>query len=722
MSFKLLAIRPLEGCDKDYLKILEKNMIYQFYNDYKFILDEEQKEVLEIKYTPTIPENLFNVSYDSNDLIHPKKEIEINISAVVGKNGSGKSTLSELFVYAMFIVSIKLRFIHKKDFLNIESEDFEHINEILKYDQDVKKIQQKIYLEFYYLIDNQICILNFSDNNILIKKADILKDNTSFGKTWSNVTKRDDLIYSFYYSMLVNYSMYAFNSNQIGIWIKSIFHKNDGYQTPIVINPYRKEGNIDVNSETYLTRSRLLANIISIEDYRNINSKSKIKTVELYRDRFKYDNYIFLEDKKTERFTISFINKFRKSILIPLFEKMFSYKDKGKLVSIKYPEIKIENFKTLNEISDIRVIAEIYLINKLITIPVRYELFRNYDLRKNKKKAIVNNFFTKNSSARKDVVNLIHDYINDLYEDRSHVTLKIRQTMNFIRLNIFNIPDREAKVDLDLISMVKAINEVKNENIFTEMIDYAPPPFLFSEIIFEDLSDFTKLSSGEKQQIFSLNSIIYHFKNLDSVHKRVRKKRGLIEYDKINLLLDEIELYFHPEFQKSYISNLLKLIESAKFENIKKLNILFLTHSPFILSDIPKQNILYLKTEERDKDIDGEIKKVQISIPQPFKNKNSFGANITDLLSDSFFIENGLIGDFAKGKINEVITWLNDEKRDSDKKDDYKKIIEMIDEPMIKYKLVETFHEVFPDERDKEEEIKKFVENAKKLGFKIIKE
>lgn len=61
-----------------------------------------------------------------------------------------------------------------------------------------------------------------------------------------------------FYTIVTNYSLQAFNANdyffeechklKIGekkdefgdnIWINSLFHKNDGYMTPIVLNPYR---------------------------------------------------------------------------------------------------------------------------------------------------------------------------------------------------------------------------------------------------------------------------------------------------------------------------------------------------------------------------------------------------------------------------------------------------------------------------------------------------
>lgn len=35
-NFKLIAIRPLVGCDPDFLKNLIEGQVYSFYNDYVF--------------------------------------------------------------------------------------------------------------------------------------------------------------------------------------------------------------------------------------------------------------------------------------------------------------------------------------------------------------------------------------------------------------------------------------------------------------------------------------------------------------------------------------------------------------------------------------------------------------------------------------------------------------------------------------------------------------
>lgn len=185
------------------------------------------------------------------------------------------------------------------------------------------------------------------------------------------------------------------------------------------------------------------------------------------------------------------------------------------------------------------------------------------------------------------------------------------------------------------------------------------------------------------------------------------------KYNSINLILDEIELYAHPEMQKQFLNSLLNSIEKIEINEIKSINIQFITHSPFILSDIPKQNILYLKTEKRTRN--GED--VQIAIPQSIEDKKSFGANITDLLADSFFIEDGLMGDFAKEKITDVINWLNNKQSTIKTKEEAKQIIEIIDEPILKYKLREMYFENFPKEYDKEKEIEEVRKRAIELGI-----
>ncbi|MBK7041935.1 MAG: hypothetical protein IPH46_16090 [Bacteroidetes bacterium] len=58
--------------------------------------------------------------------------------------------------------------------------------------------------------------------------------------------------------------------------------------------------------------------------------------------------------------------------------------------------------------------------------------------------------------------------------------------------------------------------------------------------------------------------------------------------------------------------------------------IIFSTHDPLSLSDIPNHNVTYIKSND-ETGISDILEDSEISRP-----KVSFGANITDLLSDSF--------------------------------------------------------------------------------------
>lgn len=142
-----------------------------------------------------------------------------------------------------------------------------------------------------------------------------------------------------------------------------------------------------------------------------------------------------------------------------------------------------------------------------------------------------------------------------------------------------------------------------------------------------------------------------------------------------------------------------------------RLQIIFTTHDPLTLSDMPNSNIVYLKK------VNGRT----VVLDELAKPKKSFAANITDLLADSFFIDNGLMGEFAKEKISSIINWLNDDNRNPAVKEFYKQVIEIIDEPLLKYKLKEMYFEKFPVDFDKNKEIEKLSKMAENLGYKIQK-
>lgn len=115
------------------------------------------------------------------------------------------------------------------------------------------------------------------------------------------------------------------------------------------------------------------------------------------------------------------------------------------------------------------------------------------------------------------------------------------------------------------------------------------------------------------------------------------------------VLLDEPDNSFHPDWKRRIIRELLDIC-SIFDENIQ---MLISTHSPIMLSDVPKTAAILLKTGEKEKN--GET----IEIKQQSLPKSSpFGQQIYTLFKDAFFMEDGIIGAFADMKIEEVYNKL----------------------------------------------------------------
>lgn len=108
------------------------------------------------------------------------------------------------------------------------------------------------------------------------------------------------------------------------------------------------------------------------------------------------------------------------------------------------------------------------------------------------------------------------------------------------------------------------------------------------------------------------------------------------------LILDEAEVGYHPEWQRRFINELLNFMSCLANEQ-HPVQIIYTTHSPITLSDMPEQCVNLLKNQDN---ITRNVKDSEI--------KETFGANIFDLYGNSFFMKNGLIGEFAAQKIRKL--------------------------------------------------------------------
>lgn len=166
----------------------------------------------------------------------------------------------------------------------------------------------------------------------------------------------------------------------------------------------------------------------------------------------------------------------------------------------------------------------------------------------------------------------------------------------------------------------------------------------------KELMPMSGLSSGEKQIAGSISNMVYHLANINSVwqdknlikltqYKQLQKvgnnqEKALLKYKYVNIVFDEVELYFHPDLQRRFVKNILDALKNLHLEYIEGINIMLVTHSPFVLSDLPRTNVLALNNQQSD-------------------IEETFCANIHEMLGSSFFMTYSM-GDVAREQIEMV--------------------------------------------------------------------
>ena len=196
---------------------------------------------------------------------------------------------------------------------------------------------------------------------------------------------------------------------------------------------------------------------------------------------------------------------------------------------------------------------------------------------------------------------------------------------------------------------------------FNDAIAMLPPAFYVTNMTFKELNirfnvenhqesnwsltgkaEFSlgKMSSGERQMLYSLSYVLYHIKNIQSV----KEDENRVGYHNICLIFDEVELYYHPDYQRRFLGMLFDAKKWCHIDTniIHSIQILMVTHSPFVLTDMFTQNTLYLK--------EGVVQKVKMQ---------TFGANYYELLNKSFFFDKSAIGTVASNYVNKMIQRKN---------------------------------------------------------------
>ena len=653
----------LEDADIKIRKKLQEGTWYPFgkFSDCRdiFINDQKYQKILkEVKEN----QEFINELYKLDNL---KSSPKINLNCIVGKNGAGKSSLIALEYRIINNFSCKIKFC------------------LQHYNQDYHPTWAYGFnAELYYELDDKLFCIKITNNNIsnnsefFQKQKEyepnrvqfISKENDSINSLFEvleaarnniNLTDRQihnsflnkeqkllsELSNTIFYSISTNYSLYSNSvvkdsfTEQEESWLNNLFHKNDGYFTPIVLVPYKEKGTvIDTKKELSLANERV--STLSILTYAENNKTTFIDSFFPTKIAYSLINSTEYEKKIHKKLdgildsidynSIGIDTREEIEIRIELEddikniwnELLFSEEKNKKYIDM----IKCNQKSDRINFDELKQNTLTYLMYKTIKVCIYYDFYKNLFLGSD----IVYNYYSDKNKFTEIIKKLVNEFIEK--NNVNFMNLKIKQCITFLdNLNIY-VNDNlfVEQEDCYILGIVSFINYFCSNN---KMLNYdyifknLLPSFFYKELYFSTRNNEKKLertlsslSSGESQLFNTISYAIYHMKNASCIQNDKQR----IKYKNINLVFDEAELYYHPEYQRTFISDLLGILKRSNLRNkITSINITLITHSPFMLSDIPTTNITYLNGGHIDDTIINE----------------TLAANIYDLLKNQFFME-----------------------------------------------------------------------------------
>lgn len=137
------------------------------------------------------------------------------------------------------------------------------------------------------------------------------------------------------------------------------------------------------------------------------------------------------------------------------------------------------------------------------------------------------------------------------------------------------------------------------------------------------------------------------------------------------LCIDEGDLYLHPKWQIEFFSKLTKVLPAIYSGEIQ---LILTSHSPFLLSDLPRQNIEILNSGKS-------------YFSDAANHAATFGGNLYDLYAGPLFLGTDRTGLFAKNKIEEFLRLANKDKKSRIDEIYIDRFLKILGDDILKFKI-----------------------------------
>jgi len=526
----------------------------------------------------------------NNEYHKPFNDSIDSINCIVGKNGIGKTTFFELIIAPLL--------------WRLDGEILTDKLYLLFYDEDIGFVIQS-YIQNRYYNWNTSLTKNSITGKIDLKKNSYLQNDNKIDKS-------------------VLYSPSTFGFSVLPFRMNIIFHSLSPFDRIYSLVKNKLSGSYG-QQEHYHKRFKY----IGIKQIENDEIKYEHMTIINLLTLFFSDTHKKMINNLGYHFfdiSLEINNEYFTTLKLPKYnefdetqkQQLDIYLDSNEYIDI----VKLLEYPPHNHIDE-NLVTAILLKNLAITTPANFLMFL-YAVEKidTSDKNIIDKL--------KYAFTNLQDYFDYplIFNDNNIEFLKSINITDIVNLNKLTNNDTLKSVieNKEIAKILKILKKLTAKNILEFKINLTKN----SKKI-----DFLRLSSGEKTLISYFANIlarineIYNIQGQDTTYNSIADKTFLI-------LIDEVELHLHPEWQRNFIKQLNDFFNFPSHP--VKLQFIIATHSPFVVSDMYNENIIYL----------GDKNNLETK---------TFSGNIFDIFKDDFYVSN-TIGSFSEEIIQELSEFL----------------------------------------------------------------